>query len=622
MAKFVISCPSCGSYAEARKGIFGTNLLGTKEINCQCGTVINVESNRIVSRDCPKCGNSVIFDAAKGENAKCPVCNTPVNTREGLVNMTEVKCTQCGCLNHLNKTADSAECVLCGAVIDVQNQIAKEDVKNKGIASVIKYEGDNDTFVWKHPIEDFNLGSQLIVHESQEALFFKDGQALDLFGPGRYTLETYNIPLLEKLFDLATHPDGAFHSEIYYINKTIQKAFKWGTSDKVRLFDPASGISIDIGANGSFKLQVKDSRKLIIKTVGTTGSFGHNDVMGSAVDEGYFKSMIINTVRTSLAGIIERNSIDILRIDSRLNEIAEEMRSIINDNLDEYGLYSPEFIIRSILTPDDDPDFQRLRKQFADVSLGIREEENRKRIAEAERERMLTEAQTQQQLKILEAQGDAESIKITAAAEAEAYKAHAYAEAEEMRAKGYTYQQETLRQVQLEAMKNGLPGTGEGGSSAVGELAGLGISLGAMSGVMNMTKDMMNPVMQTATDIGGGIGSGVTPSPATAWNCSCGMQNITSKCCPECGTKRPEQNNGWTCPECGMTGITSKFCPDCGTKKPEADTWSCSCGATNITSKFCPECGSKRPESNTWNCSCGATNIASRFCPECGKGKE
>lgn len=63
------------------------------------------------------------------------------------------------------------------------------------IVDLIKYEGDNKTFVWKHPSEDFNTLSQLVVHESQEALLFKDGQALDLFGPGRHTLHTKNIPL-------------------------------------------------------------------------------------------------------------------------------------------------------------------------------------------------------------------------------------------------------------------------------------------------------------------------------------------------------------------------------------------------------------------------------------------
>jgi len=62
------------------------------------------------------------------------------------------------------------------------------------IAQILKYEGDNNTFVWKHPYEDFNHTTQLIVHESQQALFFMNGQALDLFEAGRHTLETQNIP--------------------------------------------------------------------------------------------------------------------------------------------------------------------------------------------------------------------------------------------------------------------------------------------------------------------------------------------------------------------------------------------------------------------------------------------
>ena len=89
------------------------------------------------------------------------------------------------------------------------------------IAEVIKYEGDNSTFIWKHPSEDFNSMTQLIVHESQEAIFFMNGQALDLFGPGRHTLETQNIPLLGKIFNKITGNNNAFHCEVYFINKKI-----------------------------------------------------------------------------------------------------------------------------------------------------------------------------------------------------------------------------------------------------------------------------------------------------------------------------------------------------------------------------------------------------------------
>lgn len=88
------------------------------------------------------------------------------------------------------------------------------------IAQIIKYEGDNSTFVWKHPSEDFNTSTQLIVHESQEAIFFMNGQALDLFGAGRYTLETENIPLIRKVTNLPTGGQAPFHCEVYFINKT------------------------------------------------------------------------------------------------------------------------------------------------------------------------------------------------------------------------------------------------------------------------------------------------------------------------------------------------------------------------------------------------------------------
>ena len=136
------------------------------------------------------------------------------------------------------------------------------------IAEVLKYEGDNSTFIWKHPSEDFNSLTQLIVHESQEAIFFMNGQALDLFGPGRYTLETQNIPRIGKILNRTTGDVSPFHCEVYYINKTVQMALKWGTDSKVRYIDPDFGIPVELGASGELNLTVSDSRKLFVKLVG------------------------------------------------------------------------------------------------------------------------------------------------------------------------------------------------------------------------------------------------------------------------------------------------------------------------------------------------------------------
>lgn len=146
------------------------------------------------------------------------------------------------------------------------------------IADIIKYEGDNSTFIWKHPCEDFNSLTQLIVHESQEAVFFMNGQALDLFGPGRYTLETQNIPKIGKLLNRTTGGETPFHCEVYFINKTVQMAVKWGTDSKVRFIEPTFGVPLEIGASGEMNLTVSDARKLLVKIVGTTNgiAWGEN----------------------------------------------------------------------------------------------------------------------------------------------------------------------------------------------------------------------------------------------------------------------------------------------------------------------------------------------------------
>ena len=618
MSKFVIECPSCGRYAEASTGFFAK-----KKIDCACGYVINVKTDKLSSKVCPHCGNTVVFDQSKGEDAKCPVCHEKINTRESMAALSEFTCPSCSCKLSADKNAHTYTCPLCDTVINVQERIAKEDIKNQGLASVVKYEGGNDTFVWKHPIEDFNLGSQLIVHESQEAIFFRDGKALDLFGAGRYTLATQNIPLLENLYKLPTNTTEVFHSEVYFVNLTTQMGIKWGTDSKVRLFDPASGLHIEIGACGNFSLRVCDSRKLLVKLVGTASEFKQNEVMGDPYSitsvVGKFKALVMNKVKANIARIIKENNINILEIDEYIDVVSDKLRVAINEVLGEYGLVMPEFFVTSVMTPDDDPNFRRLKQQFADKTLRVREEEIRKAEAEAAQGRKILEAQTEAQLKMVGAQGEAEALKIKAQAEAEAYKAQAFAEAEEMRAKGYTYQQETARMVGMEAMQNGITGNGSGGvGSALGDIAGLGVTLGAMGGVIGMTKDALSPIMQTSSEIGGSV----VPPSADTWDCTCGCKDIKSKFCPDCGSPKPAPAIAWDC-TCGCKNITSKFCPECGSKKPEATTWDCTCGCKNITSKFCPECGSKKPEATTWDCpECGNKDITAKFCPECGHKRE
>ena len=353
MSKFVIECPKCGNYTEASTGGF-LGIGKTRRINCVCGYEINVSAEKMRSKVCPHCGNNVIYDLSKGEDAVCPVCHEHINTRESLSNIVEFLCPSCSCRLSTDKNADTYTCPLCDTVIDVQKQIATEAAKSQGLASLIKYEGGNDVLVWKHPITDFNAGTQLVVHESQEALFFCDGKALDLFGAGRYTLATAELPLLQELYKLPTNADTVFHSEVYFINLATQMGIKWGTDSKVRLFDPGSGLYIEIGACGNFNLRVNNSRKLLLKIVGTTGKLTGADIAGAGATlsmggdsftiaeyTSKFKAMIMNRVKSDLARAIKENNINILEIDEHIDLLSEKLRDIINESLDEYGLVMP-----------------------------------------------------------------------------------------------------------------------------------------------------------------------------------------------------------------------------------------------------------------------------------------
>ena len=586
MAKFVIECPRCGKYVEAKTVFFAR-----RKIDCACGYTIDVRTDRMASRACPHCGNNVVFDQSKGADARCPVCGEAINTMDEQTKMAEFSCRQCGVRLRAARGAASYVCPVCDFENDVAERLKAEEIRQDGLASIIKYEGDGETLVWKHPIEDFNLGSQLIVHESQEAVFFRDGQALDSFGAGRYTLETQQLPMLEKLYKLPTDTEGTFHSEVYFINMATQMGIKWGTDSKVRLFDPASGLHVELGASGEFNIRVSNARKLLLRVVGTTSTLQQSDLLGSN-GKGFFRAMVMTQVKSYLASAIRENGISVLEIDERLMELSEALREKINPRLEEYGLEITEFFVSRVVTPDDDPNFRRMKEQFAEQYLGVRQEQIRQREAEAAARRKAVEAQTEAQMKIIGAQGEAEALKIQRQAEAEAYRMQAAAEAEEMRLKGYTYQQETARQVGLQAMQHGLGG--EGGAGSLGDIAGLGVALGAMGSVVGMAKDALNPVMDSAAQLGRAVGAPLSPA---GWNCpDCGQKGITSNFCPNCGKKRPTASAGWDCPDCGQRGITSNFCPNCGKKRPNANAgWDCpDCGQKGITSKFCPNCGRKR----------------------------
>lgn len=468
----------------------------------------------------------------------------------------------------------------------------KKEINMVKIADVIKYEGDNSTFIWKHPVEDFNTFTQLIVNESQEAIFFMNGQALDLFGPGRYTLDTQNIPLLGNFINKFTGGETMFHCQVYFINKTVHMGVKWGTPSKVRFIEPTLGLPVEIGACGEMNLMVADARKLLVKIVGTMSGIAWNDNSANFAKslKDSFRPLVFNAVKRHLPTCIKAQSIDILEIDEHLEELSEGLRNNILAGFEEYGLTIPQFYITEILLPEDDPNFRRLR-EIHTVAVQTKMAEAEATVTAARRQIELERQQTETEI----AKREAERKLIEAQAEAQAAKMSGFAEAEIMQAKGYTQKdvfQTEVQKAYAEGIGNmGSNGGGGAGGGIIGDMVGLGVGMaaaGTMSSQMgDMFKGFMNPSLQGASDQTGA-------GEAKTIQCSnCGNTlPANAKFCLECGTKvEIIAEDEMICPKCGKKTKKGKFCMECGgslvNKCPK-------CGAeVPLNGKFCLECGEK-----------------------------
>ncbi len=214
------------------------------------------------------------------------------------------------------------------------------------LLKVLKYEGGDDTLVYKHPAEDFNTHSQLIVHQSQEAIFYKDGEALDLFGPGKYTLYSENIPLLRNIINIPTEGVSPFHCEVYFINKATSLNMEWGTSSRFQIIDPQFGIMLSIGASGALEFKIDDSRKFLTKVVGTQNIVNTEQLMN------YFKQKIVTRAKDSLATLM--SEISYFNATTHLDEISQAIHEKLNVELQDYGIELIDFYVGTLFAPEED----------------------------------------------------------------------------------------------------------------------------------------------------------------------------------------------------------------------------------------------------------------------------
>lgn len=376
------------------------------------------------------------------------------------------------------------------------------------IIDVIKYEGDNHTFVWKHPSVDFNTSTQLIVHESQEAIFFYNGQALDLFGPGRHTLGTQNIPLLTSVSSkIMSGGDTPFHAEVYFINLVEQMGIPWGTNSKVQYMDPEFNFPLSIGASGEMAIAPCDSRRLLVKLVGTEAILSQDKLVA------YFKSFLQTRIKSILANVIADEKLSIFEMDAMLEMLSENIKRKLIPDFAEYGIGLTQFLVTNTVKPEGDPVYEKFKQLYFRQYADIRE-------AQIEQQTAIINAETHAKQKVIDARAQADKRQI----------------------EGYTYQQERGFDVAEKVAQN----------EAVGEFSNMGIGLGMMTGVGGPVGGMVGSAMTEAMGTAD-LGAAISQQPRLQTQRIASEAAGAAKFCSECGY--------------GFGDSQMKFCPECGTKR-------------------------------------------------------
>lgn len=218
----------------------------------------------------------------------------------------------------------------------------KNEALNQFIEVIEWLDESKDTLLYRFPVhgQEIKNGAQLIVRESQAAVFVFEGQAADTFGPGRYTIEGGNTPILSKLGAWKYGFNSPIKSEVYFVNTKQFTDMKWGTANPIMLRDADFGI-VRLRAFGAYSMRVADPQTFIKEVAGTNAHFQTEDI------EEQLKRAIV----TEFSDAIGEMKIPALDLAAQYKELGDAIRAKINEDFRTYGLEVTKFYVENISLP-------------------------------------------------------------------------------------------------------------------------------------------------------------------------------------------------------------------------------------------------------------------------------
>lgn len=247
------------------------------------------------------------------------------------------------------------------------------------IIDVLKYDGPQDVLAWKwrpkigpkkrhfelfgtqqdYDIrqEQLRYGTQLIVNQSQIAVFVKDGCIADIFSAGRYTLSSKNLPLLDRLIGLPFGSQSPFKAEVYYLNKSVVMDTRFEMAP-FNMLEPNFRVPIPLVVTGSFAVRVGEARCFLTRLIGTM-----SDLESEKLTD-YFRGIITEQIKSTIVRIAREQAINPLELEGTVSDVAQFIYPTIAETLEKYGLKLELFNIEGISILDTDPRVQQVVAEY------------------------------------------------------------------------------------------------------------------------------------------------------------------------------------------------------------------------------------------------------------------